>query len=243
VVADPPWYIEEMQAFLWVAAYLCRPGGRILLSLPPIGTRPAIEQERARLLKWACTLGLAPIGVESAALPYVSPLFERNALRAQHLQTVPSEWRRGDLGIFERQAALALPRPASQQQPAWIEVNIDGVRFRIRDAGSVTFGFADPALVSLVTGDILPTVSRRDHRRAAADVWTSGNRIYRCHSPRILATVLRSISVDIDPLPAVEAVLSRHLSVVERARVSAAIEHLTSVVATERAEARHLGEP
>ncbi len=41
-------------------------------------------------------------------------------------------------------------------------------------------------LISLVKGDILPTVSRRDPRRRQADVWTSGNRIFQTDNPRLV---------------------------------------------------------
>jgi hypothetical protein len=49
-------------------------------------------------------------------------------------------------------------------------------------------------LVSLIEGDILPTVSRRDPRRRLAQVWTSGNRIFRTDNPRLLFDAALSCS-------------------------------------------------
>jgi hypothetical protein len=40
--------------------------------------------------------------------------------------------------------------------------------------------------MSLIDGDILPTVSRRDPRRRAAQAWTSGNRIFGTGNPQLL---------------------------------------------------------
>ena len=40
ILLDPPWYYDEMAAFLWVARRVCRPGAFVFLSVPQIGTRP-----------------------------------------------------------------------------------------------------------------------------------------------------------------------------------------------------------
>jgi hypothetical protein len=58
------------------------------------------------------------------------------------------------------------------------------MRLFIRTQGKACSG--QDGLVSLIEGDILPTVSRRDPRRRLADVWTSGNRIFRTGNPQLV---------------------------------------------------------
>jgi hypothetical protein len=55
IVADPPWYPLETQAFLWTARQLCTPGSSVFISVPPEGTRPGV------LRSWtALWVGQAP---------------------------------------------------------------------------------------------------------------------------------------------------------------------------------------
>jgi hypothetical protein len=52
------------------------------------------------------------------------------------------------------------------------------------------------SLISLIEDDILPTVSRRDPRRRLAQVWTSGNRIFRTENPQLLLEAAISCSAE-----------------------------------------------
>src|SRR5205085_3601021 len=83
VIVDPPWYEEHLMAFMWVASRLCACDGHVFVSVPPFGTRPNIEQERENLFRWTRHLGFTLKKLEPASLPYISPPFERNALRAE----------------------------------------------------------------------------------------------------------------------------------------------------------------
>ena len=98
--------------------------------------------------------------------------------------------------------------------------------------------FVDPSLVPVVPGDILPTVSRRDVRREAADVWTAGNRIYRCKGSHILSIILHAISVSEAPLEAVRRSLQHSLDHLEAAKVETSIAQVESIVQTELQEMR-----
>jgi hypothetical protein len=84
------------------------------------------------------------------------------------------------------------------------------VRVRIRQPN--LSGFADPSLVSVVPGDVLQSVSRRDSRRRLADVWTSGNRIFACQGRGVLQQILRAVAVGRSPYEAVALALERPLS-------------------------------
>lgn len=192
VVADPPWYPEYMHPFLWACAQFCSIGGHVILSIPPLGTRPRIHEERQKLIAWAQELGLRLVRLEPASLPYLTPPFERNSLRCSNIHDVPHCWRRGDLALFEHVAHVLVPRPSP---PAlieiWQEEVINHVRIRLRNAKRPAF--QRPLLKSIVDGDILPTVSRRDRRRQLADVWTSGNRVFRSPATSSLRMILRAL--------------------------------------------------
>ncbi|SRR6266568_2722558 len=230
VIVDPPWYEESIQSFLWAASHLCAIGGRVLVSIPPLGTRPGIDREWANILNWAQKIGLTLMRVESAVLPYTSPPFERNALRIEGFYTVPTEWRRGNLAVFSRTHHTATERPIvpSPYEGKWAENVLLGVRVRIRDSHEQ--GFEDPSLLPVVPDDIMPSVSRRDRRRGLADVWTSGNRIFACRGRTILRQILHAIAIGESAYEVLAATLKRELSVCEVTLISLAIQQITEAV-------------
>lgn len=241
VVLDPPWYPEHIQSFLWAACQLCKIGGYILISMPPVGTRPGMEREWANTLDWAQQIGLTPVKLELAALSYVTPPFELNGLTAEGLHAVSREWRRSDLAVFSRTHQTKVPRPTVQQQEDfWQEEVLGGVRVRIRQPN--LSGFADPSLMSVVPGDVLQSVSRRDSRRQLADVWTSGNRIFACQGRGVLWHILRAVAVGRSPVETVASALGHPLSLVEAELVSHATEDLANIISTEQKENLFFGE-
>jgi hypothetical protein len=184
VLLDPPWYLDFVRPMLAAAAYACRPGGVVLISLPPDGTRPSAEADRRATVTFGGRLGLAVLEHCPLAISYETPFFERNALGAAGI-CPPPHWRRGDLIVFRK--ALAPTRPpltSAARRRDWTEVGIGRMRLLIRGGGEARSGEA--GLISLIKGDVLPTVSRRDPRRALVDVWTSGNRIFRSDNPQLV---------------------------------------------------------
>jgi hypothetical protein len=242
VIVDPPWYEEHLAGFLWSAAQLCRVGGHVLVSTPPIGTRPGIDRDRKRLLDWARRLGLTHLRTEAAILPYCSPPFEINALRAEGLCGILEDWRRGDLTVFVKGAQIALPRPVPPpaSEGEWVEERIHGVRVRVRPPESSNF--ADPKLLTIVGGDILPSASRRDDRRALVDVWTSGNRVFACQGRNVLTQILRALATGNSPVEIVAGHLGRDLSAVEQTLVEKAVMRMTEIIDAERDENSLIGE-
>ena len=191
VVLDPPWYEDYIYPFLWMATQCCKLDGHILISLPAEGTRPGIQHEWAVILKWAKTLGLSFFMREVSAVPYSSPFFEQNALKAEGICNYPREWRRGDLIIFKHTRRKETARPQIPQRDDWTEICLEDIRVRVRYSSESQF--ADPLLITITQGDILPSVSRKDPRRALADVWTSGNRIFGCKGTSIFAIILQAL--------------------------------------------------
>ena len=80
VVLDPPWYEQHTLSFLWVAAQMCNTNGKVLMSVPPLGTREDVASERIRLIDFARQLGLIVENIHEGVLPYETPHFEHNTL-------------------------------------------------------------------------------------------------------------------------------------------------------------------
>jgi hypothetical protein len=234
VVTDPPWYEEFVRAFLWAAAQLVEMGGSVLLSFPPVGTRPHIEDEWKRTQTFAQQLGLT-LREESLSLKYISPPFEQNALLAAHHQYVQPDWRPGVLVLFEKTGECREPRPSTDIcYPKWTEQSLLGVRWRFRpQQASIE---CRPVLVEAVPGDILDSVSRRDPRRAKADVWTSGNRIFACPNTASLELTTKALATGTRPDTYVSSLLERKLTQAERQDVLLAAKELVAITARELRE-------
>jgi hypothetical protein len=233
--ADPPWYPEYLAAFLWAASRLTRVGGRVFLSFPPVGTRPGILDERASSLAQAARFGLRLESVEMGALAYCMPLFEHNAFLAAEVPEVADDWRRGDLIELVHAERMSTPRPVPPDPPdMWDDVAVGVVRMKCKSSHDK--GFRDPTLRSVVPGDMLLTVSRRDPARASADVWTCGNRVFRCAGPDVFRTILSAIGNGEDVEEAVESAVGRDLSSEESHMVRRAAEQASDLVQREESE-------
>lgn len=184
VILDPPWYLDFVRPMLAAAARACRPGGVVLISLPPEGTRPSAEADRHAAIAFGRRLGLELIEHSALAIGYETPFFERNALAAAGIHP-PPHWRRGDLLVFRKALeASRLPIGDTTRRRPWTEVSIGRMRLFIRADNRGRSGEA--GLLSLIDGDILPTVSRRHPRRRMAQVWASGNRIFGTNNPQLI---------------------------------------------------------
>jgi hypothetical protein len=184
VILDPPWYPDFIRPMMAAAAAACRIGGSILISIPPVGTRPGVDADREAIIRFAARLGLALTEHLPLALSYDTPFFETNALVAAGIYA-PHGWRRGDLLIFRRVRAASRTLPIVKgQRRDWVEVAIGRMRVFVKCDDIVPE--AGEGLSALIDGDILPTVSRRDRRRRRAQIWTSGNRIFRTGNPKLI---------------------------------------------------------
>ena len=239
IIADPPWYSQEIRAFLSTAIRNARPGSKVLLSVPPVGTRPHIENEWQQLLIWAGDAGLRLLTYETGMLPYISPLFEKNALRAAGVESYPDQWRRGDLATFEWEGGSAQSPPLVPNQAVeeWSEVVFGRVRLRLRTERRPEP--KSPLLVELVRGDILPSVSRRDHRLADVAAWTSGNRVFRCEGGYVLGMIARALADGVRPVTAVETNIGLSVDAKQELdieNVAAALAHIVAVEEMEIAD-------
>jgi hypothetical protein len=105
------------------------------------------------------------------------------------------------------------------------------VRFRGRHGRT-----GDTSLVSLVEGDVLPTVSHRDARREKVDVWTSENRVFACADPDILLAAVRAKLADEDAIRKAAEALGREPSVSEQRSILAGCDRLMELLHRERDE-------
>ena len=190
VILDPPWYLDYIRPMLATAASVCKEGGHILISLPPDGTRASAVEDRLEVLEFAQELGLRVVSKHTLELVYETPFFEKNVLAACGLH-IRDHWRRGDLfvlgKVLDGESSIVNKRTCRKQ---WCEVEIGRMRLFV---GGVTANNGQ-ILQSLVNSDVLPTVSRRDYRRAQVQVWTSGNRIFSSSAPDLVVSAARMAS-------------------------------------------------
>ncbi len=192
VIMDPPWYPPQFFQFMWLASQCVEIGGIVGISLPPINTRPHIDEERIKWFSFCQENGLCLENLYSQKLHYAMPFFEYNAFRAAGIKDILPLWRKGDLAFFRKVHSNLPARPKFEETKSdWIEKEIDTVRIRVKKEkhkNNAVF-----KIDHIIKGDILPTVSSRDLRRAEANVWTSGNRIFKVNNTEQFIMLLSSM--------------------------------------------------
>jgi len=191
-IVDPPWYLDHTLLFLSVAAEVCRSDATILLCQPCVGTRPRVDQERAVLLDRASALGLDLHAVQSRGVRYVTPHFEAISLRAAAYGTViPTGWRRGDVLLFKRSTRPSTIFRPLIHDPKWREARFGPVRVKLAEQPTGS------DVGSLVPGNVLVTVSRRDPIRSRIGLWTSGNRVFTIANPLLIGQLIELCDADL----------------------------------------------
>lgn len=176
-IIDPPWYPAETTAFLTASSCACRQDASIVLCQPTEATRPGVNEERMSLLSELRSLGLEHTGTQVARVRYLTPHFEAMSLKmSQPDASVPGDWRKGDLLMLKKVAPCQRAELLQKTDGAWQDVQFGPVRIKLRAS-------ADKDLMSIVPGDMLDTVSRRDPARERIGLWTSGNRVYGLADP------------------------------------------------------------
>lgn len=179
VILDPPWYSPHFYQFMWLATQCVEIGGSIGISMPPINARPNISQERVEWFSFSQKNGLCLESLYAQKLSYAMPFFEFNAFRAAGIKDILPFWRRGDYAVFRKVEDTKEERPLLQEaKTEWIEVKVGTTRIRIKEE-NISSTNENLQIDRIINGDILPTVSARDPRRNTANIWTSGNRIFK----------------------------------------------------------------
>lgn len=192
VIMDPPWYTLHLFQFVWLAAKCLKVGGTMVISIPPINTRPNIDKERVEWFDFCQKQGLCIENLESSKLQYAMPFFEFNALRSAGVKNILPFWRTGDVVTFKKMRETETERePFVEETSDWHEQIIDNVRIRVNLS---TEDASDFQIDNLVQLDILPSVSSRDPIRKQANLFTSGNRIFKVSRPHEFFKYLKTYS-------------------------------------------------
>lgn len=192
VFIDPPWYTNYLYQFVWLAAKCLQPNGVLVISIPPINTRDEVDQERVEWFSFCQQQGLCIERLDPEVLQYAMPFFEFNAFRAAGVSNTLPFWRKGDLVYFRkvRESDSLRPELTIPTEP-WEEFEVDSVRVRVMTDHDGD-GKSDMQIDSIVPQDILPSVSRSNELRKSANIWTSGNRVFRTNRPRQFYEALKS---------------------------------------------------
>jgi hypothetical protein len=192
VVADPPWYVSDYHAFIRAASQVLAVGGRLILVVPAAGTRPGVATEIGSVVKFASTVGLVVTDMAVPIPRYESPPFEQAALAADGLDELPFDWRSAEALVFSKESSVDVTQLGrayfADATVGWVEYASSRSRVRIRTKGAAHQ--AGPVLTSLVDEDVLPSVSRRHPLWHAADIWTTGNRVFSTSAPEQLVAFL-----------------------------------------------------
>lgn len=193
IVSDPPWYINTIIDFVYKFSTLIKNNGILILTLPPYGVRKTITAEYEEIILKSEQFGFILEELLVNDVRYVTPPFELNTILSRGILNFPYDWRIGNILIF-RKKEIEKERQVShnfcnQNKSDWINYNIEKIRIKVKplvkkDNNS---SFVDHIYVN----DILPTVSMRNNDLSKVNVWTSGNRVYKCNNTDVLMKLLK----------------------------------------------------
>jgi hypothetical protein len=200
VLLDPPWYYPQLVQWFGLAARLLAPRGDILFPLPGELTRPTARRERLALLEMAA--GVGEVELFAQVIEYDIPLFEQRALDASGIQ-LEGPWRRADLVLVHARSPISMPQVTGLSMPKddqWLTFVLGSqvVKLRARRVGKESAKFIRP--VAGLQDYLYDSVSRRDPRRSAIDLWTSRNRVARVEDPAAVEAMLAELQGDSDGL-------------------------------------------
>ena len=230
VAFDPPWYLEDFQAWLVAAARLTRIGGVIAFPLFLSLLRPTASTERERILELAATFGFVEIARQ--AITYETPLYEREALRSAGIMDA-GNWRLADLVIIRkvkthRESYWSRVRAtASSAFNSWLPFLIANQVVLLRKTSATSHA----KLIAPIIGTkqfTYDTVSARDPRRGRIGIWTSHNRVAEISDSRVLSRLLASVSSGVSLKKAIRTVFARADHVRQRAIVEQSLKQILS---------------
>lgn len=191
VVADAPWYLPFVDAFLLRASECAEVGAKVLITFPPPLTRPEVANDRAHVLRFAREVGLDLTVHELDFFWYQTPEFERLDLAARGIECL--DWRSGHLLKFLRTEAMPPTRSTTrpEAEPEWRDYWLNGLRVKVKLPLGESGRHFRATEVRLAD---LDSVSRRAPVRGRIDVWTSRNRAYEIDGVAVLDDVFRRLA-------------------------------------------------
>jgi hypothetical protein len=192
IFLDAPWYLPKIKFWLTKASQLSGKATTIVMPLFRELTRPAARAERAIITEFARLIG--KVDIIEDCVDYDSPLYEWEALISRGL-CAHLNWRRADLLVITQPKPLDLTAIDDvDDQESWESFLIESqvVRLRIRPKAR-----RKDYVIAPVAGCetfVFDSVSARDPRRAAIDVWSSRNRVAAIGNLNVMRYVLSILS-------------------------------------------------
>lgn len=192
IVCDPPWYMDAIKMFIQSSQRMLRKNALLVIVVPPEGVRDGIREEYQQIIHTAKTLGFSYCSMFEEILSYVSPPFEVKALETKGITNYPIDWRKGTVMLFRKVEVKEVTGIKSNlsDETVWQEAVISNVRIKVK----LETVFQDEIINHIAHNDVYPTVSMRNSLCKRVNVWTSGNRVYRCKNTYLFYKVLDQIS-------------------------------------------------
>jgi hypothetical protein len=196
ILCDPPWYLPAIKNFIKKSFMMMRFNSFLFIALPPVEVRETIEEEYKEIDSFSKNLGLELISEDDSTIEYVSPPFEVNSLLSLGITHFPINWRKGKLRIYKKNNNIINKMENSNiiYPDKWYDVTINNVRIKTRIIKNESYKPLKCIISSIVKNDIFPTVSMRTGKQNEVDIWTSGNRVYKCSNNQDFISICKSIS-------------------------------------------------
>ena len=190
IIMDPPWYYNYYEMFFNRASLMIHARSCVICVMPPDFTRASARSERIKLIEQLRNnYGLEKVHYYHGCISYHTPPYERNVLKIYGINCLPRNWRIGDLLIVQKTSSGILTNPweYAVNEQKWDEVSIGPVRIKIKHESDCIKNL-DITLERIYPKDIYPSVKRSSRIQNAnnINVWTSGNRVFRCSNTALL---------------------------------------------------------
>lgn len=195
VFADPPWSSSSLRTFFVRSAEMLARNGTLVISFPPVFTRPSVQTERRRLLRMAELLGLSFTTELEGFTEYDVPLFEHRAYR-EHGIELDRPWRKGDLFIFEKRTEAGTHVDVSIGACCkWDQYDCGTTRLFLKRNGSLKEGLSRIVPVSGKSDFTYDSTSSRTELWKQARLVSTRNQIADVSGMKQLTSILRRLAV------------------------------------------------
>ena len=183
---DPPWSAKLLKFFILRAFQALSENGFLVVSLPPVLTRPSAKNELLSINRLLARLGLINRAKFMQATAYELPLFEKKAYSTAGVE-IKYPWRKGDLLILQKQEHPTnnidcFIQNLSISQNIWKQVHHNKNRIFLKHSNKKESKDIEIKLINGMNNSILNTVSSRNNLWKHADVITTDNNIYKCNN-------------------------------------------------------------
>lgn len=189
-IVDPPWYPEQISAWIAWAANCVGVGGTVYASIWPQKTRPSGEKEYVAARRWMESWSTV-VQLEYSPT-YEKPHFESIAQETSKQGILAKSPRVGRLLEIKVQTVPPLPvAPSSSENWLRFVLNDYQLALRIRDDT-----FTTPSILPITGADgwMWPFVSRRAPQRSQIDVWSSQNEVGEVGGIKLLTEAIRTVT-------------------------------------------------